>query len=93
MAGTPDYLLPFEAAYGLRDKAIDGTLQRRYEEDLDSMAHNSFRTCSSAYGPIADWREYPPVANVEAVLERRFGLYFDALGIAPSRDGVREVVR
>jgi exodeoxyribonuclease V gamma subunit len=72
------YLLPCEAVFDYLSK------QRSIESSVEEMKENDNKSCSSRYGPVPNFEDYDPPDEEEAsrVIERRFGLFREAGGMA-----------
>ena len=75
------YLLPFETVLKLRKSVGDPKLQESYEKDIADKVSKDYPGCATQFGPLSDWRDYPPVPDVARILRRRFGLLFSSLGL------------
>ena len=77
-----DYLLPVDSVFKLKDQFDKPDFQDRYELQISKLVESSEPRSSSMYGPVREWREYPPAADAQAAIQRRFGLLFDNLRVS-----------
>jgi exodeoxyribonuclease V gamma subunit len=74
LAGPHPYLLPCEAVFDFRAPGNEKSL----EEIVHGLKDNPYASYSSLYGPVPDPARYEPPAREQAaaIIERRFGLFF-----------------
>ncbi|HXI59103.1 MAG TPA: exodeoxyribonuclease V subunit gamma [Polyangia bacterium] len=82
LSGVHDYLLPWEAVLSWRKKD-----PRPPVPDIVSMLRDdNWTRFQSDFGPVPEARGYPPPADpvARAIIQRRYGLFFDGR-VAPPR--------
>jgi exodeoxyribonuclease V gamma subunit len=78
LGGSHAYLLPCEAVFEHVLKGIP------IADLVEKMKESDRSVCSSRYGPVPNFERYDPPGEAESrrMIERRFGLFLDAGGIA-----------
>lgn len=79
LAGVHAYLLPCEAVFEYVRHRGDPKKARPYAVVLDGLVRRERPTFSSVWGPVRDLRRFAAPPDVDDVIERRFGRYFEGV--------------